>query len=49
MAAAELRHGMTDLGKKLTFEEVNEMFRKADIGGDGQVDYKEFVTMMTFE
>ena len=38
---------MTNLGEKLTDEEVDEMIREADIDGDGQVNYEEFVTMMT--
>lgn len=33
--------------EKLTDEEVDEMIREADIDGDGQVNYEEFVTMMT--
>ena len=42
-----LRRVMTNLGEKLTDEEVDEMIREADIDGDGQVNYEEFVTMMT--
>ena len=38
---------MTNLGEKLTDEEVDKMIREADIDGDGQVNYEEFVTMMT--
>ena len=38
---------MTNLGEKLTDEEVDEMIREADIDGDGQVNYEEFVNMMT--
>ena len=41
------RHVMNHLGEKLTDEEVDEMIREADIDGDGQVNYEEFVTMMT--
>jgi calmodulin len=37
---------MTNLGEKLTEEEVEEMIREADVDGDGQVNYEEFVTMM---
>ncbi|XP_074572657.1 calmodulin [Curcuma longa] len=44
--AQELRHVMTSLGEKLTDEEVDEMIREADIDGDGQVNYQEFVQMM---
>ena len=41
ISAAELRHIMTNLGEKLTDEEVDEMIREA-IDGDGQINY-EFV------
>ncbi|CAK9195211.1 unnamed protein product [Sphagnum troendelagicum] len=46
ISAAELRHVMTNLGEKLTDEEVDEMIREADLDGNGQVDYDEFVKMM---
>lgn len=46
ISAAELRHIMTNLGEKLPDVEVDEMLREADIDGDGQVNYEEFVTMM---
>ncbi|KAK3033925.1 hypothetical protein RJ639_034725 [Escallonia herrerae] len=46
ISAAELHHVMTNLGEKLTDEEVNEMIREADLDGDGQVSYEEFVRMM---
>ena len=38
--AAELRLVMSNLGEKRTDEEVDEMIRKADIDGDGQVNYE---------
>ncbi|EEA06466.1 putative calmodulin [Cryptosporidium serpentis] len=46
ISAAELRHVMTNLGEKLTDEEVDEMIREADVDGDGQIMYEEFVKMM---
>ena len=46
ISAAELRHIMTNLGEKLSDEEVDEMIREADIDGDGQINYEEFVKMM---
>ena len=46
ISSHELRHTMTNLGENLTPEEVEEMIKEADIDGDGQVDYQEFVKMM---
>merc|ERR1712242_653940 len=46
ISAAELRHVTTNLGEKLTDEEVDEMIREADVDGDGQINYEEFVKMM---
>lgn len=46
ISANELRNVMINLGEKLTDEEVEQMIREADIDGDGQVNYEEFVRMM---
>ena len=40
ISATELKTVMTNLGEKITDEEVDEMIREADIDGDGQVDFE---------
>lgn len=47
ISANELRHVMTNLGEKLTDEEVEDMIKEADLDGDGLVNYEEFVTILT--
>ena len=37
---------LTTLGDKLTEEESEELIAEADIDGDGNVNYEEFVTML---
>lgn len=44
--AAELRHVLTSIGEKLTEEEVDELLREADVGGDGKIKYEDFVKVM---
>ncbi|KAF9368730.1 hypothetical protein CPB97_004299 [Podila verticillata] len=46
ISAAELRHVLTNLGERLTDAEVDEMIHEADVDGDGQINYDEFVRMM---
>ncbi|KAH7541917.1 hypothetical protein FEM48_Zijuj02G0018300 [Ziziphus jujuba var. spinosa] len=46
ISAAELRNVMTNLGEKLTDDQINEMIREADVDGDGEINYKEFVKVM---
>lgn len=43
----ELRQVMSSLGEQMTDEEIDEMIKAADTDGDGQVNYEEFVKMMT--
>ena len=40
ISAAELRHVMTNMGEKLTDEEVDEMIKEADSDGSGMVNYQ---------
>ena len=42
----QLRHVMINLGEQLTDEELEQMIREADLDGDGQVNYEEFVRIM---
>ncbi|KAF9681713.1 hypothetical protein SADUNF_Sadunf05G0031300 [Salix dunnii] len=42
----ELRRAMINLGVQLTEEELEGMIREADLDGDGQVNYEEFVKIM---
>ncbi|KAL4237939.1 hypothetical protein ACF0H5_002649 [Mactra antiquata] len=46
ISSTELRYVMTNLGEKLTDEEVEDMIREADADGDGQVNYGEFLQIM---
>ncbi|XP_049873796.1 calmodulin-A-like isoform X3 [Pectinophora gossypiella] len=47
ISSVELRHVMTNLGERLSEEEVDDMIREADLDGDGMVNYDEFVTKLT--
>ena len=47
ISAAELRHVFTNLGEKITDEEIDEMIHEADLDGDGQLNYEELVRVMT--
>ena len=44
--AAELRHVLANIGEKLSGAELEEMIKEADVDGDGQINYAEFVKMM---
>jgi calmodulin len=37
---------MTNLGEKLSDAEADEMIREADVDGNGQISYEEFVKVM---
>merc|ERR1711893_507360 len=42
----ELACVMSNLGERLTQEEIQTMIDEADLDGDGQINYEEFYTMM---
>lgn len=39
ITSTELRRVMTNLGEKLSEEEVEDMIKEADVDGDGMVNY----------
>ena len=43
---ADVSAVMTDLGEKLTNQEISEMMNEADINKDGKISYTEFVAML---
>ena len=47
ISADELRHVMKTLGEHLSEDEIDQMMREADTDGDGQINYEEFVAMMS--
>merc|ERR1711988_1703920 len=46
ISTAELRHVMSNLGEKITDEEMDEMVREANVDESGQLSYEDFVRMM---
>ncbi|XP_052105394.1 calmodulin-A-like [Mytilus californianus] len=46
ISAAELRQVMTNMGQKLSDKDVDSMIKEADMDGDGQINYAEFIRMM---
>ena len=40
ISAAELRHVMTNIGEKLSDQEVNEMLQEIDVDQNGLVNYE---------
>lgn len=43
----ELALVMSNLGEKLTSDEIQGMIDEADVDGDGQINYEEFYNMMS--
>ena len=42
----DLKRVMTNLGDKLTDEEIRYIINEADVNGDGVIDNEEFIDMM---
>lgn len=43
LTCSEFKHILTTLGDKFTEDEVDEVFREANLRGDGKLNYVEFV------
>lgn len=46
ITSQELKNVMTNLGEFLTPDEVEELVKEADLDGDGQINYEEFIKLM---
>lgn len=46
ITAVELRGVLENLGESLEKSEIDEMVDEADVDGDGQISYQEFLCMM---
>lgn len=49
ISVTELKQVALELGEELTEGEIDEMIREADVDGDGQVDFNEFLRMMMYD
>ena len=47
ISALELSYVMTNLGEKLTDDEVIDMIREADLDGDGKVNFTGFLSLVS--
>ncbi|KAI4739537.1 putative calmodulin [Aureobasidium sp. EXF-12298] len=47
ISAEELRNVMKSIGENLSDSEIDEMIKEADANGDGNIDYDEFVKIMS--
>ena len=46
ISAPELKYVMSNIGENITDEEIDMMVLEADVDGDGQINYHEFIRMM---
>jgi len=46
VTAYELRNLYYNIGEYLTPEDIESLMKEADVDGDGQIDFEEFVNMM---
>lgn len=46
ISAGELRYVLTNLGEKLSEEEVDELLKEVEVGKDGRINYVDFVNLI---
>jgi len=46
LSSAEMSHVLQSIGDKLSLEETEELINDADIDGDGNINYEEFITIL---
>lgn len=46
ISADELKSALLNLGEKMDDVEIEAMMKAADLDGNGQIDYEEFIAMM---
>ena len=49
ISEVELREVMTSIGEDVTDEEIREMIHEADTDGSGQVNFKQFASIVQFK
>ncbi|KAI6213368.1 Calmodulin [Aphelenchoides besseyi] len=47
ITAQEFRYFMIHMGQQFSEQEVDEMIKEVDVDGDGDINYEEFVKMMS--
>ena len=46
ITSQELKHVMLKVADELSEEEVDAMIKQADVNGDGQIEYEEFIALL---
>ena len=46
ITSQELKHVMLKVADELTEEKVDAMIKQADVNGDGQIEYEEFIALL---
>jgi Ca2+-binding EF-hand superfamily protein len=47
ISASELRQTFLDMDRSYSAEEISDMIKKVDVDGDGNLNYEEFLKLIT--